>query len=103
MKKEVRFHPKKLDWILITRQDQLKRIMLDNAVYISIPPLGSNIEALAVIGDDQVFVERAIRALMVIVCIWVRDAATWKHSLIVFLYRHASSTNAHYGLVLHSR
>jgi hypothetical protein len=59
---------RKLDWMLVNRRDQLRKIMNDNGVFLSIPPIGSNIGSIRVIGDDPIFVERSIRSLMVLAC-----------------------------------
>ena len=58
--------PRKIDWMLINRKDELKKIMYDNAVFISLPPLGNQSNFVSVYGDDPVYVERAVRAFMLL-------------------------------------
>ncbi|KAJ3036357.1 hypothetical protein HDV00_002773, partial [Rhizophlyctis rosea] len=60
--------PRKLDWMLINCKDQIKKIMTDNACFVSIPLLGSNSNILHVTGDDGVYLERAIRAVNLMCC-----------------------------------
>ena len=59
--------PRKLDWAFLNAKEQLRKIIKDNAVYISLPPLGSNSNVVTVIGQNNVYIERAIRAIMILV------------------------------------
>jgi hypothetical protein len=70
---------RKLDWMLVNRRDQLRKIMNDNGVFLSIPPIGSNIGSIRVIGDDPIFVERSIRSLMVLV------STLYSHFFLIWL------------------
>ncbi|KAJ3051107.1 hypothetical protein HK097_007920 [Rhizophlyctis rosea] len=60
--------PRKLDWMLINCKDQIKKIMTDNACFVSIPLMGSNSNILTVVGDDEVYIERALRAVNLMCC-----------------------------------
>ncbi|KAJ3209338.1 hypothetical protein HDU82_000986 [Entophlyctis luteolus] len=66
--KEIRLLRRKIDWLITSKRDQLRKIMYDNGVHIQIPPLGSSINILDVVGDNTVYIERAIRAVMELVC-----------------------------------
>ncbi|KAI9097041.1 hypothetical protein DFS34DRAFT_133003 [Phlyctochytrium arcticum] len=68
MTKHINCLPRKLDWMLVNRKDQLRKMMQDNATHISVPVLGSGGTSLAVTGDDRVYLERTCRALMHMVC-----------------------------------
>ncbi|TPX34494.1 hypothetical protein SmJEL517_g02809 [Synchytrium microbalum] len=56
--------PRRLDWMLLYRRDSLIKIMYDNGVYLQLPSLGAASNVVVVTGDNRVYVERAIKALM---------------------------------------
>ncbi|KAF8343016.1 uncharacterized protein EI90DRAFT_3031069 [Cantharellus anzutake] len=56
--------PRKLDWMLMNRVDELKTIMRDQATYISFPALGSSASLITVFGDSRLTIERTIEAVM---------------------------------------
>ncbi|GAA5876213.1 hypothetical protein JCM1840_007074 [Sporobolomyces johnsonii] len=60
--------PRKLDWMLSDRLDDLKQIMNDNGTFINFPPLGSQASLISVYGDHRVNIERSIRAVMALAC-----------------------------------
>ncbi|KAJ3079842.1 hypothetical protein HK102_003473, partial [Quaeritorhiza haematococci] len=60
--------PRKLDWIQVNCREKLRSIMVDNGTHATAPALGSNSNILTVIGDDRVYVERTIRAIMLLCC-----------------------------------
>ncbi|GAA6006103.1 hypothetical protein JCM11491_002032 [Sporobolomyces phaffii] len=60
--------PRKLDWMLSDRLDDLKQIMNDNGTFINFPPLGSQASLISVYGDHRVNIERSIRAIMGLAC-----------------------------------
>ncbi|KAI8808041.1 hypothetical protein BJ742DRAFT_869310 [Cladochytrium replicatum] len=62
--KNLQILPRKIDWILLNRQSELLKIMSDNGVHISCPPLGSNNNTVMILGDDRVHVERAARVVL---------------------------------------
>ncbi|KAI8810889.1 hypothetical protein BJ742DRAFT_885674, partial [Cladochytrium replicatum] len=64
--KNLQILPRKVDWILLNRQSMLLKIMSDNGVHISCPPLGSNKNTVIILGDNRVHVERAARAIMLL-------------------------------------
>ncbi|KAJ3251015.1 hypothetical protein HDU77_006170 [Chytriomyces hyalinus] len=68
IRKQVRLIRRKIDWLLTSKRDQVRKIMYDNGVHLQIPPLGSASSSVAVIGDNTIYIERAIRALMELVC-----------------------------------
>ncbi|GAA5926142.1 uncharacterized protein JCM15063_000196 [Sporobolomyces koalae] len=60
--------PRKLDWMLSDRLEDLKQIMNDNGTFINFPPLGSQASLISVYGDHRVNIERSIRAIMGLAC-----------------------------------
>lgn len=59
--------PRKIDWLLTERIDDLRQIMHDNGSFINFPLIGSQGSLISVYGDHRVNIERSIRALMQIV------------------------------------
>ncbi|KAF8640963.1 hypothetical protein AX17_000609 [Amanita inopinata Kibby_2008] len=60
--------PRKLDWMVTDRGDDLKQIMNDNATFIQFPPLGSSTSLITVYGDHRVNIQRTIRSVMQLAC-----------------------------------
>ncbi|KAK7463826.1 hypothetical protein VKT23_005763 [Stygiomarasmius scandens] len=60
--------PRKLDWMVTDRPDDLKTIMNDNATFIQFPPLGSSTSLITVYGDHRVNIQRTIRSIMQLAC-----------------------------------
>jgi hypothetical protein len=60
--------PRKLDWMVTDRSDDLKSIMSDNATFIQFPPLGSSTSLITVYGDHRVNIQRTIRSIMQLAC-----------------------------------
>ncbi|KAL5518585.1 hypothetical protein ACEPAH_268 [Sanghuangporus vaninii] len=60
--------PRKLDWMLTDRMDDLKTIMNDNATFINFPPIGSSTSLITVYGDNKVNIQRTIRSVMQLAC-----------------------------------
>ncbi|GAA5820041.1 hypothetical protein JCM10212_004987 [Sporobolomyces blumeae] len=60
--------PRKLDWMLSDRLEDLKQIMNDNGTFVNFPPLGSQASLISVYGDHRVNIERSIRAIMTLAC-----------------------------------
>ncbi|KIK26530.1 hypothetical protein PISMIDRAFT_28436 [Pisolithus microcarpus 441] len=60
--------PRKLDWMVLDRADDLKTIMSDNATFIQFPPIGSSTSLITVYGDHLVNVQRTIRSIMQLAC-----------------------------------
>jgi hypothetical protein len=59
--------PRKLDWMVTDRSDDLKTIMNDNATFIQFPPIGSSTSMITVYGDNRVNIQRTIRSIMQLV------------------------------------
>ena len=66
--KDVQITPAKIDAILLTRLDKIRKVMEANATYIMFPPLACQRNMVRVQGLDVLHVERAIRELMALVC-----------------------------------
>jgi hypothetical protein len=60
--------PRKLDWMVTERADDLKSIMSDNATFIQFPPIGSATSLITVFGDHRVNIQRTIRSIMQLAC-----------------------------------
>ncbi|KAJ7357125.1 cytoplasmic protein [Mycena albidolilacea] len=60
--------PRKLDWMVTDRADDLKSIVSDNATFIHFPPLGSSTSLITVYGDHRVNIQRTIRSIMALAC-----------------------------------
>lgn len=60
--------PRKLDWLVSDRVDDLVAIMSDNATFVRLPTLGSSTSIITVYGDHAVNVSRTIRSIMQLVC-----------------------------------
>jgi hypothetical protein len=59
--------PRKLDWLLTERLEDIKAIMNDNGTYIQVPSVGSQASLITVFGDHRVNIERTIRSVMALV------------------------------------
>ncbi|KAK4057241.1 hypothetical protein OIO90_001738 [Microbotryomycetes sp. JL221] len=60
--------PRKLDWLLQDRLEDVRQIMVDNGTFINFPMIGSQASLISVYGDHRVNIERTIRAIMHIAC-----------------------------------
>lgn len=60
--------PRKLDWMVLDRAEDLKSIMSDNATFVQFPPIGSSASLITVFGDHRVNVQRTIRSIMQLAC-----------------------------------
>lgn len=60
--------PRKLDWLVSDRADDLIAIMNDNATFVRFPALGSSTSIVTVYGDHTVNVSRTIRSIMQLAC-----------------------------------
>ncbi|EPQ25950.1 uncharacterized protein PFL1_06405 [Pseudozyma flocculosa PF-1] len=60
--------PRKLDWMLTERLEELRSIMLDNGTFVAFPVIGSQASLISVFGDNRVNIERTIRSIMQLAC-----------------------------------
>ncbi|GAA5974761.1 hypothetical protein JCM11641_007256 [Rhodosporidiobolus odoratus] len=60
--------PRKLDWMLSDRLEDIKQVMNDNGTFINFPPIGSQASLISVYGDHRVNIERTIRSIMGLAC-----------------------------------
>lgn len=67
MSRDIAILPRKLEWMLTDRAEDLKWMMSDNATFISFPPLGDQNSMVTVFGDNRVNIQRTIRGLMQLV------------------------------------
>eukprot|EP00842_Homolaphlyctis_polyrhiza_P005044 jgi/Hompol1/5540/HPOL_004529-RA len=63
LSKHVPCIPRKIDWLFMNRKQQIRKIINENGTYIAFPPLGSNSNTLTFFGETPAYLERAIRAL----------------------------------------
>lgn len=67
MSKDTAILPRKLDWMVTERAEDLKALMHDNATFIQFPPIGSSTSLITIFGDHRVNIHRTIRAIMQLV------------------------------------
>lgn len=60
--------PRKLDWLLADRLEDVKQVMHDNGTFINFPMIGSQASLISVYGDHRVNIERTIRSIMQLAC-----------------------------------
>ncbi|KAH9964452.1 hypothetical protein BC827DRAFT_1259521 [Russula dissimulans] len=60
--------PRKLDWMVTDRAEDLRIIMSDNATFIQFPLIGSSTSLITVFGDHRVNIQRTIRSVMQLAC-----------------------------------
>lgn len=60
--------PRKLDWMVTDRGEDLRQIMNDNATFVQFPPLGSSTSLITVYGDHKVNIQRTVRSIMSLAC-----------------------------------
>ena len=85
--------PRKLDWMVTDRAEDLKTIMSDNATFIQFPPIGSSTSLITVFGDHRVNIQRTIRSVMQLVRWLLRYTVTAFDAL----RRLASSMSLRFG------
>ncbi|KAI8390924.1 uncharacterized protein BYT42DRAFT_490751 [Radiomyces spectabilis] len=66
--KEATLQARKLDWMLVHRRDDLRRIMHDNGSFIEFPALGANSGTVVVYAENRVNAERTLRLLNYLAC-----------------------------------
>jgi hypothetical protein len=65
--KDIQIPRPKIDSILLTRMDKVRKIVEANGTWIMFPPLGSRHEHVRIQGGENLHVERTARELMVLV------------------------------------
>jgi len=65
--KDVQISAAKIDSILLSRMDKVRKICEMNGTYIMFPPLGTRRETIRVQGLENLHVERTARELMTLV------------------------------------
>ncbi|KAI9498114.1 hypothetical protein BDB00DRAFT_801188 [Zychaea mexicana] len=61
--KQSTMHPRKLDWILLHRQEHVCKISRDNGSFIAFPALGSGSNTVTVYAENRINAERTLRSL----------------------------------------
>jgi len=65
--KDVQIPSAKIDSILLTRMDKIRKIMETNGTFIMFPPLGSRQTTVRIQATENLLVERTVRELMALV------------------------------------
>lgn len=60
--------PRKLEWLVTEKSEDLKSIMSDNSTFIQFPALGSSTSLITVYGDTRVNIQRTVRSIMQLAC-----------------------------------
>ncbi|WVN89687.1 uncharacterized protein L203_104917 [Cryptococcus depauperatus CBS 7841] len=84
--------PRKLDWLLTEKIDEIRTIMNDNGTYIQVPSVGSQASLITVFGDHRVNIERTIRSVMALACQFY-VASLWLLPMTVDVIMPQSSLN----------
>ncbi|EIE78489.1 hypothetical protein G6F46_002387 [Rhizopus delemar] len=66
--KDTELSARKIDWLLLYRRDELRKIMHDNGAYIMFPVIGSGKSRVTVYAENRVNAERTLRALNLQTC-----------------------------------
>ncbi|CAO3675270.1 unnamed protein product [Rhizopus stolonifer] len=66
--KEVVLHPRKLDWMLLHKRNDIRKIMRDNGSFVEFPKMGTKDNLIRVFAENQVNVERTLRSLHFLAC-----------------------------------
>ncbi|KAF9412863.1 hypothetical protein BGZ94_000905 [Podila epigama] len=74
--RQVNVATRKLEWMLTNHREKLRAIMLDNATFIAFPPLGTTNPIIFVYGETRVNVERTIRMVMQLSCLFHSGSIT---------------------------
>ncbi|KAF9301185.1 hypothetical protein BGZ74_007025 [Mortierella antarctica] len=74
--RQVNIATRKLEWMLLNHREKLRAIMLDNASFIAFPPLGATHPIIFVYGETRVNVERTIRMVMQLSCLFHSGSIT---------------------------
>jgi hypothetical protein len=61
--KDAVLHPRKLDWMLLHRRNDLRKVMRDNGSFVSFPKMGSGGNLVTVYAESRVNAERTLRSL----------------------------------------
>ncbi|THH02477.1 hypothetical protein EW026_g398 [Hermanssonia centrifuga] len=99
--------PRKLDWMVTERAEDLKALMHDNATFIQFPPIGSSTSLITVFGDHRVNIQRTVRAIMQLACqfyvasLWLLPAqfnvmlpsASLNHTQVTTILKQVSYTS----------
>ncbi|TGZ77250.1 hypothetical protein EX30DRAFT_207035 [Ascodesmis nigricans] len=72
-------NPRKLDFILLERLDEVKKIMETNATFIQFPQVGAGTSAIRVSGIETLHIERTIRSIMALAGQYY-EATFWFHN-----------------------
>lgn len=76
LSRDVVILPRKLDWMLLERSEELAQIMTDNGSFVQFPAIGSQVSTVTVFGDQRSGIQRTIRSLMGL-AVHVYTASFW--------------------------
>ncbi|KAG8898869.1 hypothetical protein FRB99_007092 [Tulasnella sp. 403] len=80
--------PRKLDWMLTERVEELRTIMSDHSTFLEFPPLGNQTSVVTVYSDERINIHRSIRAIMLLSPTWVFKAASHLSAQFYLLPTH---------------
>lgn len=66
--KDAVLHPRKLDWMLLHRRNDLRKVMRDNGSFVSFPKMSSGGNLVTVYAESRVNAERTLRSLHFLAC-----------------------------------
>ncbi|KAI8363815.1 hypothetical protein EDC96DRAFT_212166 [Choanephora cucurbitarum] len=66
--KDAVLHPRKLDWMLLHRRNDLRKVMRDNGSFLLFPKMGSGSNIVTVYAESRVNAERTLRSLHFLAC-----------------------------------
>jgi hypothetical protein len=66
--KDAVLHPRKLDWMLIHRRNEIRKIMRDNGSFVSFPKPSTGGNLVTVYAESRVNAERTLRCLHFLAC-----------------------------------
>jgi hypothetical protein len=75
--KDVTIAPAKIDSILLTRLDKVRKILEANGTYILFPPLASQRNLVRVQGSEGLHVERTVREIMALVSLPLHEPSLY--------------------------
>jgi hypothetical protein len=90
---------RKIDFILLERLDEIRKIMETNGTYVSLPALGSAQSCIRVQGAETLHIERTIRAIMTIAGQYY-DASWWMMSDLTPIGGIRAPTNHEFQQIL---
>ncbi|KAI8973356.1 hypothetical protein BDF20DRAFT_881939 [Mycotypha africana] len=61
--KKSHVNSRKLDWVLLNKRDEVRKIMIDNGSFFLFPAVGSGNNSVSIYAENRIYAERSIRLL----------------------------------------